>query len=265
MSVTIEGDGGGFVPLSMNSLVFQALPAPADSFRSEHFPCPTQLLLQQGSEFQRRASKLEALSNSVSKGDLSEIKLFVELTWQVKVFRFCYCYPELLLQENEVCDMWNVFKDFIDVDGLMLKGTRGGKGGQKKRLSKKDKRQNVIRKFFHVIRDQRSYRIEIHVYRLRLLQNGIFPTETGQHVSHLCDIWACLDHILWEDDFINTKIRKCHDKCSCEPYQCDCVCSCGLAKPCIFPSPHVEFFDESPRETPMKKRKVEEQVEISSP
>jgi len=255
---SLQREVEGFPPLCAASLVFEATIPPSMELQHPDYPRPTNAMLSDNAAYHQRVSKLESVTTAVHQGDASEMPLCVELQWQVKVFRLCYCYPELLLTGTEMDTAWGSLQgNFIDSDGLMLKGTRGGKGGskdKKMRLSKKDKRANVQRKFFYIARDNKRYHAEMHVCRIKLLHERDFPTAAGQHTSHTCSCWACMLHVLWEDDWVNTKVRKCHDKCKCRPGICKCTCTCGSMDPCIFPCPHDEFHDKDPRPTPKKQR-----------
>ena len=229
-----------------DSLLYEVLVPPSQDFESQRFPRPTQEIIHDAKAVKARKDYLSVLQRRISMGETQWFNLHFELLWQVKVIDFSSSYAELLLTKDEVLDMGNQLKlNWIGEDGIMLKGFRGGKSKRKTQVTKSDKRQNVIRKAFKV----RGVRMEFHVGRIYLLNKGIYPTDVGQHVSHTCECWACFEHTLWEYDFVNTKIRKCHDKGE------DC-CKCGLTPKCIFPPPHplwtCQPCDTSP---PRKKAK----------
>ena len=244
-------------PLSLlhDSLVFKVLAHPNQEFISKLFPRPTQEILSDVQAVQARKDCLSELWKKICSGETDQFKLYIELIWQVKIIDLASSYPELCLTSTEILDMGKKLKsEWIGKDGILLKGSRGGSSKVKQQVTKNDKRQNVIRKAFKV----RGERVEFHVGRVFLLAKGLFPTDVGQHVSHLCECWACFEHTVWECDYVNTKTRKCHDKG-------ESSCKCGQTIKCIFPAPHPLWTCQPSVTSPPRKKMKSLYCTIISP
>jgi len=152
-------------------------------------------------------------------------------------------YPTLLLYESEMRELLEMVSHLLPEPGAepgtgkMRLHKGNSRGGDRRSVEAAKRKREQIRGDFYLPTESRpdmkrklqckNWTAGFDFRLAELFIVGVahrYPTESGTHMSHLCENYTCVEHVQWEQQWANTKYRK----------EDGPECTCPLPVKCVF-------------------------------